>query len=412
MKAWIGTILCGSALLGVGGWWWIHTQVPAQPATEGRLVLVSDGLPQEGLWRQDFTFADMDGDGLLDLVTAPPRKGERPWPHIFLYRQGSWQRACPATPWGGFPLHEKYTYGGVAVADFAGNGMPEIAIAMHETGIRIFHSREKGPCGPWEERQDLPESMRTIPTRAIVAGDMDDDGRIDLVALSEATPMHGSDDPLGIIIFWNEASGWRVQPLPDSAGLFGDDIALGEVNGDGIPDIAVGSLDAARPEFVWLSNGEEHWKATTDGFPEMALGWSVQLVDMDNNGRDELILGQSGPPIRKDAGPRIFRWDNGRWHNMSQGLPQVSWVCGVEAVDLDGDGNKELIAADIVPGMVRVYGRQEDGTWEERQSISIPNAENLRNYKVRAMYNPSAEQRLLVANYAGEGGGGILAWTW
>lgn len=399
------------ALGGGSVWWWRHSRTPAPTVTKGEFVLLAEGLPQEQQWRQDFVFADMDGDGLRDLVTAPPRKGQEGRPYIFLRRRDGWQQACADTMRGGFPLSD-YFYGGVAVADFDGNKIPAIAIAMHEIGIRIFRSQQPGPCGPWEERRDLPDVMTHMPSRAIVAADMNRDGRIDLVALSEAPGLDKNLMTTGVVIFWNDPAGWRAQTLPGSAGLFGDDVAVGEVNGDGVPDIAVGNLDGGRREFAWLSDGAGGWRAETDGLPELTLGWSVQLVDLDGDGSDDLLLGAGGPPSNENAGPRAYRWDGKRWHGLSQGLPQVSWVVGVAAADLDGDGTAEIIAAGMHTGVVHVYGRQADGAWSERHTLTVPNGEGLRNYKVRAVSDDALKQGLVVANYAGESGGKILAWTW
>lgn len=381
-------------------------------AGQGGLVLVSEGLPSSEQWRQDFTFADMDGDGRRDLITAPPRKGTGTRPYIFLSRQGRWEEACRDVPNGGFPQKE-YNYGGVAVADFDGDGLVEIAIAMHETGLRLFRSRQAGPCGPWEERQELPQEMTTMRTRAVAAADMDLDGRIDLVTISEVPGMNLPEKTPGVVLFRNTPSGWQPQPLPGTEQMSGDDIAVGEVNGDGIPDIAVGSLDAARSEFVWLSDGKGGWQATKEGLPEVALGWTVQLRDMDGDDRDELVLGLGAPLYLQNAGPRVYQWDGARWQNRSQGLPQVSWVCGVVAADLNGDGQPELVAADMNDGGMHVYARQADGTWSEQQQFQvIPPEQKLRNYKVRALVAVADARPLIVANYASEQGGKILAWQW
>ena len=301
-----------------------------------------------------------------------------------------------------------------AVADFDGDGKLEIAIAMHETGIRIFSNQGKGPCGPWEEVQNLPQTMVKRRTRAIVAADMNKDGRVDLVALAEAAGMNASENnTAGIAICWNEAAGWRTQQIEGSEGLFGDDIAIGEVNGDGTPDIAIGSLDDQRPQFVWLSDGNGKWQAASaEGFASNIVAWSVQLVDLDNDGKDELLLGVGGAPMYKNGGPRVYRWDGTRWNYLSQGLPQVSWVSGVAAVDFDGDGRKGIVAAGMYTGTVKVYSLQSDSTWVERLEIKEEKLEKVRNYKVRSFRPHTDKQDMIVANYAGERYGTITAWSW
>jgi hypothetical protein len=226
--------------------------------------------------------------------------------------------------------------------------------------------------------------------------------------------MDTSDHTAGIVVYWNELSGWRSQGITGSEGMFGDDITTGDVNGDGVPDIAVGSLDDQRREFVWMSDGKDGWKAaSTEGLAEHILAWSTQLVDMDNDGKDDLLLSVGGAPIHKNSGPRVYHWDGTQWLDRSAGLPPEALAGGVAAIDLDRDGKKEIIAAGIYSGTVYVYGQRADGTWEERQQLQIgaePGA--LRSYKVRVHYDKKRNRTLVVANYAGEHSGKILAWTW
>ncbi len=383
------------------------------PGGPKSLVVAADGLPSGDLWRQDFTFADMDGDGELDLITAPPRKSKEPWPHIFLRRENRWQPVvCTGVGHNGFPQQE-YAYGGVTVADFTGDGKMEIAIAVHETGIRIFSNTGTGPCGPWEEQSNVPESVRTFRSRAIVTADMNKDGRVDLVALSEAPGRESNDEPQGLGILWNEASGWRFEGIEGSRGLFGDDVAIGEVNGDGVPDIATGSLNDTRPQFLWLSDGNGKWHAVSaEGLPSHIIAWSVQLVDLDNDEKAEVLLGVGGAPMYQNGGPRVYRWDGSQWNNLSQGLPQVFWVSGVTATDVDGDGRKEIAAAGMYTGTLKLYSQQPDGNWFERQELqAAAESEKLRNYKVRAFLCEKSAQNVIVANYAGEGDGKIIAWV-
>jgi hypothetical protein len=401
-------------LLVIAGIWACGKGGPPPATKQPQLVSISDGLPTEDRWRQDFVLVDMNGDDEVDIVTAPPRKSKEAWPHIFLARKDRWEAvSCPNVGQNGFPQKE-YAYGGVAVADFDGDNKRDIAIAMHEAGIRLFLNKGDALCGPWEEQGDLPNAMMLMRTRTIATADFNHDGRMDLVALAEAPAMDTTDHTAGITIFWNEPTGWRHQGVTASEGLFGDDLTLGEINGDGTPDIAVGSLSDQRPQFVWLSDGKGGWTAASaEGLALHILAWATQLVDIDNDGKDDLLLSVGGAPVHHTSGPRVYRWDGAQWRDFSNGLPPESLAGGVAAIDLDRDGKKEIVVAGIYTGTVYVYGQRADGTWEERQQLQIgaePGA--LRSYKVRTHYDKKRDHTLVVANYAGEHTGKILAWTW
>lgn len=411
MQVWKRTQLVVAAIVTLG---WAGSACNGSPPPEPRgLVAMTDGLSGDEPWRQDFAFADMDGDGIRDLVTAPPRKSKEPWPHIFLRRPGRWEAVvCPDVAQNGFPKPE-YVYGGVAVADFTGTGKVEIALAMHETGIRILTNTGAGPCGPWAERADLPPKMLNLRTRTITAADMNRDGRMDIVALSEASGKEADDTTAGVVIFFNEATAWRMQTVTGSEDLFGDDVAIGEINGDGVPDIAVGSLSDQRPQFAWVSDGKGSWQAaSTEGLPPYIIAWSVQLIDFDQDGKDELLMGVGGAPIRENSGPRIYKWDGTRWNDRSQGLPKVSWVCGVAAADLDRDGKLEIVAAEMYTGALYVYGQQPNGEWGRREQLKVADEGKWRNYKVRVLPADREQGPLVVANYAGESSGKMMAWVW
>jgi hypothetical protein len=320
--------------------------------------------------------------------------------------------SCSGVAQNGFPKAE-YIYGGVAVADFTGTGKVEIALAMHETGIRILTNTGAEPCGPWAERTDLPSAMLELRTRAITAADMNRDGRMDIVAVSEASGKEADGTTAGVVIFFNEATAWRVHHITGSEDLFGDDVAVGEINGDGAPDIAVGSLSDSRPQFAWLSNGKDGWQAVSaEGLPPYIIAWSVQLIDFDHDGKDELLMGVGGAPIHKNSGPRVYKWDGTRWNDLSQGLPQVSWVSGVAAADLDRDGKLEIVTAEMYTGKLHVYGQQPTGEWESREQLKVADEGKWSNYKVRALPSDKEQEPLIVANYASESDGKMMAWVW
>src|SRR4029453_9919415 len=105
-----------------------------------RLEEFGRGLPQRGQWREGFAVVDFDGDGNLDIVHGPPRKGS-PVPVVFLGDgHGNWrQQALKSSRPGG------YDYGDVAVADFNRDGRLDVVLGIHLRGLVVLVAGGAGP---------------------------------------------------------------------------------------------------------------------------------------------------------------------------------------------------------------------------------------------------------------------------
>ena len=127
----------------------------------------------------------MNGDGNLDIVFGPSRKG-RPWPNIFLGdSQGHWR------PWSEARYPRLgYDYGDVAVADYNGDGHQDVVLSAHLRGIVALVGDGKGGFELWTEGLEMETpgaggDASTFSSRAIDAIDWNHDGHPDLVALGE-----------------------------------------------------------------------------------------------------------------------------------------------------------------------------------------------------------------------------------
>jgi hypothetical protein len=103
------------------------------------------GLPTSGQWRHGLALADMNGDGRLDIVHGPPRKGGGQ-PMIFLGDgKGNWKQwagvSFPAVP---------FDSGAAAVGDLNGDGRQDLVIASHLRGVvqgHRFRDRRRDRAG-------------------------------------------------------------------------------------------------------------------------------------------------------------------------------------------------------------------------------------------------------------------------
>lgn len=220
-----------------------------------RFLRLDVDLPTRGQWREGFAVADMNGDGNLDLVHGPPRKGLGK-PVIFLGNDEGrfvpWETAYyPDLP---------YDYGDVQVADFDGNGLPDLALASHLRGLLVLIQETSGSFAPWGEGLEyrLPSGQRPphFTSRALAVTDWNGDRLPDLVALNEGPVSFGPRDRAlpTVLVYLNRLGLWQPIAAPVTQ-AFGSRIAIADADGDRAPDALVG-LSTAGDRRVVARNAE------------------------------------------------------------------------------------------------------------------------------------------------------------
>jgi hypothetical protein len=411
-------------------------QVPAGPAASPiHLESFGAGLPASGQWRNGFDLGDMNGDGYLDIVHGAPRKGS-PVPVIFLGDgKGHWQRWSTAS----FP-QQRLDYGAVAVADFNGDKVLDMALGIHLSGMLVLTGDGKGGFTSWSEGIALQRASTDPPafsSRAVTTVDWNADGKPDIIAQGEGPrPSGGSaaeglatnSPSFGPVLFINRGSGsWTVQRQPAATQSFGDSIAVGDFNGDKRPDLATGSSWLGRRDLVQLGQQDGGMTMVSlDAMPARIYAWSVAVSDWDGNGLDDVAVGSTsidGDQWQSGVDLSLAQRD-GTWrHVVVARVPGRSGVFALAGGDLDGDHSKDLVAL-TGDGEVWVFTGDGHGGFSLRDTSNLaPGVRGCRGYHARLADLDADGRDEIIAAFSGEperdgqgttceSGGAILAWKY
>jgi hypothetical protein len=365
----------------------------------------SNGLPSSGQWRHGIAFCDIDGDGHIDILAPSPRQASKDYkaPLVWYGNGGKeWKESRL-----GLPSEIGYTYGGISICDFDGDRIPDVALAMHGKGLKVFKGNGRGKYMDFSN--GLP-SGKEFRSRALVCADFDNDGISEIAAVSEARFGERFPRPSGVWTCCCSGNTWRCSPIGDEKdvfGLYGDQVIVGDVNGDGNKDIAVASLAHFRSLIVWIGDGEGGFKPFNEGLPQEMTYLSVALGDIDRDGRDDLVVAMAGFGIKGFKGLKVFLSRTDTFEEMSEGLPTNELFTSVRVCDLDEDGSVELIGA-TREGGVKVFSQQRSG-WREASVSGLPEEGLSRIYNVYCIDLNGDGYKDIAVNYARqkENSGGI-----
>jgi hypothetical protein len=212
--------------------------------------------------------ADLDGDGQLDLVVNDMggRRAVVLWGPRF--------EATTAVPSGS----KGHAYLNVAAADLDGDGKPDLAIAdwpRSEVSVLI---NAGGRAFRAPRVIELPN-----PAFYVVAADFDGDGKADLAV---ATYSGSSADPSrdGLVFLKGDGRGGFARPVNLPAGPAPTMLAVGDVDGDGVADLAV-CEQGGKQVTVHFNR-----LRSTEVVHTQASPTSIALGDLDGDGKADLAV--------------------------------------------------------------------------------------------------------------------------
>jgi len=338
-----------------------------------RFENASSGLPEFGQWKSDPVFVDFDGDGRMDLISLPRLEyGTR------AFRgdgKGTWTDAS-----NGLRLRSgRSCGGGVDTGDLNGNGLIDIAAADHCQGIYVYFGDGKGN---WEMVVDGMFPAEIIDSDSddvnvammrgmedLALGDVDGDGDLDILS--------GGSDEGGLHIFLNDGSGrnWTRQENELINRGWAIRVRLIDVNGDGHPDIVATHSDGP---LVYLNDGSGQWYWSASGLPTpmmQGIFHGLGVDDLNNNGSMDLAVANwvNGPEV-------FFQREFVTWEKAPDVFPDMTGgAVGLALADVDADGSIDIAVSGRLRhnafGLTRgLFLLLNDGTgrWTWQRGTGLP----------------------------------------
>ena len=329
--------------------------------------------------------ADIDGDGLPEVLCT----------RFMGDRLGVWMNtSTPGTL--RLDLQSSLAYGlstDLLAPDFNGDGKPDLCLAQSNGGgvVALRNSSEPGYFSAGTLDNDLSTPFESETPRIFVA-EADGDGRPDLLILDEGAERVRLLMNRGNTLRFNP--GMFAVPIDVTAPFAPSGAAVADWDGDGLPDVALSSLESGR--IVILRS-------------QLLRSYSMTLIPPDNG---KVFQGPADIDLRAE----LF-WGSTR-------VERVEFFEGTRSLGRAMDAPYQFTWQNVRAGSYRVYATARDSLGNTlysppiQVSVSLPN-DAFANRASLSGSSPSVSESNEGAGtepgepaHAGQPAGRSLWWTW
>jgi hypothetical protein len=295
------------------------------PLAFGAAVEVGYALPADaGDDGAALAIGDLNGDRRPDIAIASDKASAVA---VIFNRGGGRFRPGASYPLGADPA-ELARPGVVAIADVNGDGKQDL-VATNEDADMVAVLLNRGD-GTFRPRVAYPTGRTTfVDNMSLAVGDLNGDGKPDLVTANTYAKR--------VYVLLNKGDGTFGPSIAYPTGSPPFDVAIGDLNRDGRPDIV--ATDGRDHIAVMLNRGDGLF-ATRKDFATAGLPYSIVVADFNADGRLDVATG-NGLDVRRGVSVLLNQGNGnlGAHHDFAGGA--------TAAVDLNGDGKVDLASGGV-----------------------------------------------------------------
>ena len=267
---------------------------------------------------------DLNGDGKADLAVANWDGGSGNTVSV-LINNGN----------GTFGAPQSYTTGlgprGIAIGDLNGDGKADLAVT-NSSGSTVSVLMNKGN-GTFAAKQDY--TTGTFPENVAI-GDLNGDGKADL-AVTNFAGSHANT----VSVLMNNGNGTFAAKQDYPTGTNPLRVAIADFNGDGKADLAVTSQDGSGNTLsVFMNNGDGTFAARQDYTTNSSATNGLSVGDVNGDGKPDIAVSNTDLDTIS-----VFLNKGDGTFTLDQSYPTGHQPQDVAMGDLSGDGKADLVSA-------------------------------------------------------------------
>jgi len=285
-----------------------------------------------------------------------------------------------------------------AIGDLDGDGDLEIVVAGIDRRVHAWHHTGQAVAG-WpiyrydEQGNDKNDALLRGGLSSPALGDLDGDGKLEVVVATMSPPWDMTQPVTSTNPNYNYATLWAwhgdsspVAGFPIvTEQVFTSSPALGDIDGDGRPEIVIGTGGDTLPgrqNVVWAYNHDGSLLANWPRITQGPMPGSPALADIDKDGLKEVIIGCGTKFWETDCGDgnaKLYAWNSDGsnvpgfpaqpesasfWKNGSYSMPFTPIVA-----DYNGDGSLDILITQTGSWGVTLVGA--NGVTREKREINM-----------------------------------------